>query len=110
WEKRAAAYGRVVPNPRAAAEVRAAFAGVLRADPDHGWPTLGARVKAGQVLGRLDVRVGPQEWLDLATRLAEARLKQKGAEDLVRVQKERYDRLRGAGAGVSQSEIDTART
>jgi hypothetical protein len=110
WTKRVAAYGRVVPNPRAAAEIRVAFAGTLRADPDHGWLALGASVKAGQVLGWLDVRVGPQERLDLTTRLAEAKLKLKGAEEQVRVHQERYDRLQGAGQGVSRSELDTART
>jgi hypothetical protein len=110
WEKRAAVYGRVVPNPRAVVEVRVAFAGILRAASDRGWPALGERLNEGQVLGWLDVRVAPQEQLDLTTKLAEARLKQKGAEELVRVQQERYDRLLGAGAGVSQSELDTART
>jgi hypothetical protein len=85
WEKRLPAYGRLVPNPRAAAEVRVAFAGTLRADPGGGWPAPGARVNAGDRLGWLDVRVGPQERLDLLTKLNEARLKQRGAEELVRV-------------------------
>jgi hypothetical protein len=51
-------YGRVVPNPRATAEVRAAFAGTLRARPGA-WPALGAWATAGQVLGWVDIRVGP---------------------------------------------------
>jgi multidrug efflux pump subunit AcrA (membrane-fusion protein) len=110
WVKRATAYGRIVVNPRSVTEVRVGFAGTLRADSERGWPGLGDRVKAGQVLGWLDVRVGPQERLDLATRLGEARLKQKGAEELLRVQEERYDRLKGAGTGVSRSELDTALT
>jgi hypothetical protein len=110
WAKRVAAYGRVVPNPRATAEVRVAFAGTLRADPQRGWPALGASMKAGQILGWLDVRVGPQERLDLTTKLAEARLKAKGADEQVQVHQQRYDRLQGAGAGVSRAELDTART
>jgi hypothetical protein len=110
WEKRAVAYGRVVPNPRAIAEVRAAFGGILRAAPDRDWPALGERTQSGQVLGKLDIRFGPQERLDLTTKLSEARLKQKGAELLVQTYQQRYDRLRGAGDGVSQAELDTART
>jgi hypothetical protein len=110
WEKRAAAYGRVVPNPRATAEVRVAFAGTLRAVPDGAWPALGMRVKAGQVMAHLDVRVGPQERLDLLTKLNEARLKQQGAEEHVRLQQARVDRFKGAGQAISRAELDTARS
>jgi hypothetical protein len=109
WQPRVAAYGRVVPNPRATTEVRVAFGGVLRAPDKGAWPKLGDRVKAGQILARLDVRVGPQERLDLTTRLDEARLKLKGAEEHVRINQQRYDRLRRAGDGVSRSELDAAR-
>src|SRR5689334_18875977 len=38
WVPRLTAYGRVVPNPQATAEVRSPFAGTLRADPDTPWP------------------------------------------------------------------------
>jgi cobalt-zinc-cadmium efflux system membrane fusion protein len=110
WARRASAYGRVVPNPRAVVEVRAPFAGTLRPDPQGDWPTLGSRVKAGQVLGRLEVRFGPQERLDLVSKLKEARLKQQGAEELTRVQQARFDRFRDAGPAISQAELDSART
>jgi hypothetical protein len=110
WVRRVPAYGRVVPNPRAAAEVRAAFAGILRAAPGTTWPTLGASIKSGQVLGYVDVRVGPQERLDLVTKLSGARAKLPGAEEAVRLTREREDRLKSAGGGgVSQSELDMAR-
>src|SRR5438552_545838 len=75
WEARVTVYGRVVPNPRAVTEVRAPFAGTLRPDPDEAWPSLGSRVRAGQVLAWLDVRVSPEVRLDLLTRLKEARAK-----------------------------------
>ena len=38
WQERVTAYGRVVPNARATAEVRAAFGGTLRATSDSPWP------------------------------------------------------------------------
>jgi hypothetical protein len=109
WERRAPAFGRIVPNPRCTAEIRAAFAGTLRAAPT-GWPALGGRVRAGEVLGWVDVRFGPQERLDLLSKLTDARAKAKGIEDLVRLHQERLDRLQAAGGGVSQSELDAART
>lgn len=109
WVRRVPAYGRVVSNPRATVEVRAAFAGTLRAGPEP-WPTLGSRVKAGQALGWLSVRVGPQEQLDLLTKLNEARQKLRGAEELVRIQQERADRHAAAGAGVSRGELDMIQT
>src|SRR5262245_46669272 len=46
WAKQVPAYGRVVTNPKATSEVRAAFAGTLRAAPDRPWPGLGTRVTA----------------------------------------------------------------
>src|SRR5262249_33780985 len=70
------------------------FAGTLRADPDMPWPGPGRGVKAGQVLGRVDVRIGPQERLDLQSKLSEARLRYVGAEDVLRVQQERVNRLK----------------
>ncbi len=110
WERRATALGRVVPNPRGTVEVRAAFAGTLRAAPGAAWPTLGGRVRAGEVLGWVDVRFGPHERLDLLSKLTDARAKAKGADDLVRLHQERLDRLQAASGGVSQSELDMART
>src|SRR5262249_44526366 len=56
WYPRVIVYGRVVPNPQATFEVRSPFGGVLRADPAHAWPSQGRRVRAGQVLGHLEIR------------------------------------------------------
>jgi hypothetical protein len=108
WRERVVIYGRVVPNPRATAEARAAFAGTLRAGP-AGWPALGARVRTGQVLGFVDVRVGPQERLDLQAKLRESRLREQGAEKVLTIQQERADRLQMAGGSVSRAELDAAR-
>jgi hypothetical protein len=109
WRPRQAVYGRVVANPRATVEVRAPFAGLLRAAPRSRWPGPGDPVKAGQVLGLLDVRVGPQERLDWRLKLKEARLKEKGAEEICKVQQDRVKRLESASGSVSQTDLDTAR-
>jgi pyruvate/2-oxoglutarate dehydrogenase complex dihydrolipoamide acyltransferase (E2) component len=109
WQPRLVVYGRVIPNPRATTEVRAPFAGTLRAVKGTSWPALGSRVKAGQVLGRLDIRVGPQERLDLLVKLGEARLKQTGSEDILKILQDRVDRLKTVSDVVSQTERDAAR-
>jgi hypothetical protein len=108
WRPRLAVYGRVVPNPRATAEVRAPFAGTIKAAPGAAWPAPGTRVKAGQELGRLVIRVGPQERLDLLVKLGEARLKQKGSEEILTIFQERVKRLATVANVVSQTERDAA--
>jgi hypothetical protein len=110
WQRRVLAYGRVVPNPKATAEIRTPFAGMLRAASGSTWPALGARVEAGDVLGWLDIRVGPQERLDLVSKLTEARAKLQGAEEVLRIRQERVERFQvGAGPGaVSRADLDLA--
>lgn len=93
WYERVTVYGRVVPNPRAAFEVRSPFAGTVRAEPGKPWRVPGERVRAGQALGWVDIRVGPAERLDLQAKLDEARQKVKGAKDVLHIQQERADRL-----------------
>ncbi len=110
WQERLTIYGRVVPNSRAVTEVRASFAGMVKAVPGGKWPLPGTRVHAGQVFGWLDVRFGPQERLDLQAKLADARAKQNGADEVIKVQQARIDRLKSAGQSVSRSELDAALT
>jgi hypothetical protein len=110
WQQRIPAYGRVVPNPRAIAEIRAPFAGTLRSAPGRDWPALGSRLQAGNVLGWLDIRVGPQERLDLEIKLREARVKLQGAEEVFKIQQERVQRfqtLETPGV-VSRADLDPA--
>src|SRR5438552_3934653 len=92
WYPRITVYGRVVPNPQATLELRSPFAGTLRADSDK-WLTPGQRVRAGQVLGHVEIRAGPQERLDIRVKLAEARAKEKGATDVLKIRQEQLDRL-----------------
>jgi hypothetical protein len=107
WYETATVYGRVVPNPRATFEVRSPFPGILRAG-EAPWPAPGQCVKAGQVIGRVDVRVGPQDRLDLLTKLNEARLKVKGAESVVGIRKDQLDRLKKSNS-VPPRDVEEAR-
>jgi multidrug efflux pump subunit AcrA (membrane-fusion protein) len=109
WHQRITVYGQVVPNPRATTEIRAPFASTLRADPKVAWPGPGSKVKAGQVLAWLDIRVGPEARLDLATRLAEAHAKLQGAKELVKIQQERVDRFATVAKSITQADLDAAR-
>jgi biotin carboxyl carrier protein len=109
WYERVTVYGRVVPNPRAMIEVRAPFAGALRA-ADVPWPAPGQWVEAGQLLGWLDVRVGPEVRTDLEHKLAEARIKKQGAEEEVRLQESRVKSLRDVTSQsiLPRAELDAA--
>ncbi|HLJ95636.1 MAG TPA: hypothetical protein VKU02_20840 [Gemmataceae bacterium] len=110
WQPRVVAYGRVVPNPRAMAEVRAPFAGTLRAAANSPWPALGGHVEAGDTLGWLDIRVGPQERLDLEIKLREARAKQQGAEEVFKIQQERLQRIQSleSPGAIARADLDQA--
>ncbi len=112
WSDPVTVYGRLVANQRATAVIQAPFAGILHADAKTPWPAAGTTVQAGQVLGRVSVRVGPLERLDVQLKLNEARLKALGAEKAAAVQQERLGRLEkssGGGEIVSQRELDDAR-
>jgi hypothetical protein len=61
------------------------------------------------VLGRLDIRIGPQERLDLRSKLDEALLKERGAEEIVKIREERAERLKPvASTTVPRREVDDA--
>lgn len=85
WVPRVMVYGRVVPNPLATTEIRAAFAGIVRSAGDASWPAPGQHVDGGQVIGSVDVRVGPELQLDLQNKLSDARLRQRGEQEVVKV-------------------------
>ncbi len=110
WQERVSVYGRVVPNPRATTEVRAPFAGVLRAAGETSWPGPGQWIEAKQNLGKIDVRVGPEVLIDLENKLREARIKEKGAQDVLKLQQNRVDSLRSVTdqAIIARSELDLA--
>jgi hypothetical protein len=109
WQERVAVYGRVVPNPRATFEVRAPFAGTLQSVEGTPWPAPGQTVGAGQPLARIALRVGPQERLDFVAKLAEAREKRQGAEEVCKRRQDIVDRLiKARSAGFSQRDLDEA--
>ena len=112
WREPFTAYGRIVPNSRATHVMQAPFAGTLRADDKQPWPNLGNTVKAGQVLGHLQVRISPQEQLDWQSKLEEAKLKAKGAEQIVSLRQDRVTRLEKVSDGgpfIAQKDLDDAR-
>jgi biotin carboxyl carrier protein len=107
WQPRLALYGRVVPNPRASAELRAPFAGTARA-AGSGWPGLGSAVAVDQSLAVLQARFSPQERLDLQSKATEAEEKLKGADEVLKVQEERVQRLGKVTGIVPRTELDLA--
>ncbi len=108
WRARIPLSGRVVPNAGATMEIRAPFAGVLRAANKISWPEPGRSLSKGETVGYLEVRVSPQERLDLQVKLNEARLKQQAADEIVKIHQNRVERLQKVTASVSQRELDIA--
>lgn len=101
WRQSVLVYGQVVPNPQATVEIHAPAASILRAADDADWPVSGRWVRKGQLLGWIDIRVGPQERLTLRDNLNSARLRKAGAAEVVRLRQERVKRL----TKVTHSEI-----
>jgi RND family efflux transporter MFP subunit len=110
WADRVLVYGQVVPSPRATVEIRAPFAGTLRAEPGTDWPAPGQWLKAKDVIGRLDVRVGPQERLDWKSKLNDAQAKLQLADESLKIQQDKVARLKNLGGteAVSRRELDEA--
>ena len=100
-------YGRVVNNPGATTEVRAAFAGRLRGAESTKWPTIAAHVNSGALLGNLEVRP-PQDRLDLVAKAGEAKLKLEGARKIWFLQQDRVKRFELAQPSIPRSELDAA--
>jgi hypothetical protein len=107
WVPKLAVYGRVVSNPSATTEVRAAFAGRLRRANGNRWPTIAGHVKAGDVLGHLEVRA-PQDRLDLVAKSTEARLRVEGARKIWVYQQNRVKRFELSQPSIPRSELDAA--
>jgi multidrug efflux pump subunit AcrA (membrane-fusion protein) len=110
WSLRVAVYGRVVPNARATAEVRAAFAGILRSSTDASWPAPGQHVPSGQVLGFVDVRVGPEIRMELQNKMNAARLRRRGEEQVVQIHERTVASLKKVTDRqiLSRAELDAA--
>jgi hypothetical protein len=85
------AYGRVVPDPSRAFEVRAPIAGVVHAAGN--WPAVGARREAGD-LGWVEPRLSPVERTDLAAREAQAQQGLAEAEADLAIAKKELERVR----------------
>ncbi len=108
WYEPVTVYGVVVPNPRATVEIRSPFAGTLR-EGSKPWPRPGQALKSGDELGFVDIRVGPQDRLDLHNKLNEASLKYKGALETLKVKQALLRRLEAAPQTVPLRDLETAR-
>ncbi len=95
--------GRVIPDPDASGVVQASVSGRLSA-PQAGFPRLGARVKAGDVLAYVATPLSAAEISD--QRQKQGELDQQIALVLQRIA--RYERLTASGS-VAQVQLDEAR-
>ena len=86
------------------------FAGILRAAPEVSWPAPGQRLPAGQILGAVDVRVGPEMRVELQNKVNAARLKQRGEEEVVKIRERTAASLKKVTDQkiLSRAELDAA--
>jgi multidrug efflux pump subunit AcrA (membrane-fusion protein) len=107
WVPRVPVYGRVVSNPGATSEIRAAFAGRLRGGDGGKWPAIASHVKAGDLLGQLEVR-GPQDRLDLESKLTEAKHNIEGAKKVLSIVQDRVKRFESVSSSFARGDYDAA--
>jgi biotin carboxyl carrier protein len=110
WRQQPTVFGRVVPNPQAAAEVRAPFAGVLKPVPGQPWPKLGDHVVGRHVLALMETRLSPAERIDVHAKSVDADVKYRGAEKAVEIQELRLRRLQelDAQGAAAKRDLETA--
>jgi biotin carboxyl carrier protein len=107
WFEPLTVYGRVVPNPQVEFEVRAPFAGTLRKDL-AGWLIPGQRLRAGQTVGFVDIRIDPQVRLDVQSKLTAAQHQEEGAAKTRAILEKRVKRFTGAGQSLPPRELEEA--
>jgi hypothetical protein len=108
WQEQIPVYGRVVPNPGAMVDVSSPINGILRRSPETATLAPGQKVRAEQVLARVEVRIGPLEELDLQSKLTEARIKQQGAEEIRQRRRELVNRMAASPATVTRMQREDA--
>jgi hypothetical protein len=107
WVPVVPVFGRVIINPRTTVEVRAPFAGTIRAD--NGWPLLAGTLETGKTIGHIDLRLSPQEILDLRNKYEEASKNKAGAEEIWKNQKELLESLKASPGTVPQKDLVAAK-
>jgi biotin carboxyl carrier protein len=107
WSEPLTVYGRVVPNPRAVFEVRTLFPGTLRKD-QAAWLYPGQRVRAGQTLAWVDIRVEPQVRVDVQAKLADAQHQEEGAAKTRAILEKRVKRFEGASQSLPPRDLEDA--
>lgn len=91
---------RIIPDPAATGYVQASISGRLVA-PEGGFPRLGTKVKAGEVLAYVQPALGAA---DLASRTQDAR----ELDQAIALEQRQLDRLRRISNVVSRSQIEDA--
>ncbi len=87
------AFGKLIEDPSAGFTLHAPLAGQLAA-AGEAWPSVGARVEAGTVLGSLRPTLGATERADLGSRLVNARADAQAAEASVSALRASYESRR----------------
>lgn len=93
--------GRVIADPNRSGRVRAPQSGRLM-PPEGGFPLPGMRVKAGEVMGYVELVLRAEDGSGISEQLA-------GLDKDIRLAQQQWNRLSNLKGAVAQAEIDDAR-
>ncbi len=86
------AYGRLQADPALSFIVRSPISGVVRPTATGTWPTIGMRLSAAAIVGRVEPRYSPTDQINLADRLIAARASVRSATAAVAAAEAAHDR------------------
>ncbi len=93
------AYGALEEDASRVFTLRAPVAGVVRAQANRDWPSLGESIAADTVVGWIELRLGPVEQVDLATRASQARADADEAAAALAAARASYENKKALNAG-----------
>jgi hypothetical protein len=88
------AYGRLEEDPSRSFVLRAPISGILHYAPGRDWPSMGARLADGAVIGIIEPRLTPAERIGLSNQLATAQSELKATTASASAAQAAYERAR----------------
>lgn len=107
------AYGRLEEDPSQAFILRSPIAGTLQYAKGQNWPSLGAQLKDGSVIGTIEPRFTPSERIGLSGQLSTARSELNASTASASAARKEYERMRLLNAdnkNVSDRAVEDAAT
>lgn len=88
------AYGKLEEDPSRSFVLRAPISGILHYTPGRDWPSMGARLSDGALVGLIEPRFTPAELISLSTQLTTAESELKASTASVSAARAAYERTK----------------